>query len=323
MSTAAGMNTNPSLQRGCRVADNLDESSSILLAVDGGPASNAAARVVADLARTTGTMVEVLTVERPQPLPAASPEAGVVAAAAEWTVVPHRRRLQLRGQIDNIVGQRTDWPIDVEIGVPSQVITQEAERRQSDLIALGLQPHGALERFMKGTTALPVVMQSKTPVLAVTPSLSAAPRRIVVAVDFSRASLRAARVALGLLADGGTLILTHVMPDLGTRSEVTEGWGIVYTQGIAGAFARLQEELNAPPQVKIDTVFIEGPVAEALLSFAGAAQADLIAVGAHRHTMMDRLIVGSVTETLVRSARRSLLVSPPSEAVRRPKFTVR
>jgi nucleotide-binding universal stress UspA family protein len=219
--------------------------------------------------------------------------------------------LDLRATIDQVVGRRTRCSIDLELGWPAEVIVREAERREPFLIALGLQPHRVLERVLYGGTALPVVRHASVPVLAATASMVATPRRIVVAVDFSRASLRAARIAAQLMADGGTLLLTHVTPELDYSAESTEGQGVVYSQGIVAAFARLIQELDAPANVSVQTMFLEGPVVPALLAFSGAAQADLIAVGTQRHRFMERLMVGSVTEALVRSARRSLLISPP------------
>ena len=290
----------------------LGENSSLLLAVDGSDVGTAAIKVAADLAATTGCGIEVLNVERLQTLPPVPPSPGIATDLLDWTVPTHRRRLQLRGQVDKAAGRRTDWPIAVERGIPAQIIAEEAKRRGSSLIALGLLPHNVFDRLMNRSTALAVVRQATVPVLAVTPGLSRAPRRIVVAIDFSRASLRAARVALGLLPDGGTLLLTHVTPDFRRASETTEGWEIVYSQGIAAAMTRLQEELKAPPEVRIEPVFIGGPVVDALVAFSSAAKADLIAVGTHRHTFVDRLIVGSVTEALIRNARHSLLISPPS-----------
>lgn len=287
----------------------------LLLAVDGGIAASAAVQVVAELARTKLTAVEVLTVERPSALPIVTTEAALVSSSLHRASGnTHRRRLQLRGQIDLLAGRQTHWPIDVEVGTPSAVITREASRRRSRMIALGLQPHRVLDRILYGTTTLGVVRHAQAPVLAVTPSLTAAPRRIVVGVDFSRASLRAARAALDLLAPGGTLLLTYVAPvdpAVEFTAEETEGWNVIYSHGIAGAFARLRQELDPPASIVVDTVFLEGPVGPALLDFTGAAQADVIAVGTHRHAFVDRLLVGSVTERLVREARRSLLVSPP------------
>lgn len=284
----------------------------VLLAVDGSCASDAAVRVTADLARVKPVAVEVLTVARPIVAPVPPPEMGLPPLLGSWKAVDaNRRRLETRGALDLVLGVHTTWPIDVEMGTAPVVIAREAERRTPDLIVMGLRRHGKLDRLMRDETTFRVVRHARVPVLAVTAALEALPRRIVVGMDFSRASLRAARAALALLPEGGTLILAHVRPGLEFTAEASEGWGVLYTQGIAGAFKRLRKELAAPKGITVETAYLEGPAASALLSFAARAHADLIAVGTHRHGFAERLIVGSVTETLLREAGCSLLITPP------------
>jgi nucleotide-binding universal stress UspA family protein len=149
------------------------------------------------------------------------------------------------------------------------------------------------------------------PVLAVTPALTHLPNRVAVAVDFSRASLRAARAAVDIIAPNGTLYVVYVRPKM-ERTEESEGANIIHAQGLAGAFARLRKELSVPRGIDVEAVLLEGEPAAELISFADRAEIDVIAVGSHKHPFLTRMLVGSVTTELVRSARHSLLVAPPS-----------
>lgn len=189
-------------------------------------------------------------------------------------------------------------------------ILRVAEDHRSQLIVTGLRPHAFLDRVFRDETALAVMRHASVPVLAVTPTLTRPPRSIAVAVDFSRASIAAARVAMTLVEDGGSLLLVYVEPPM-ERLTGVEGFGVIYAQGVSAAFARLRQELRGSRNVNIETLVLTGRVAAELLSFAERADVDVLAVGSQRHSIAHRAFLGSVTTALARSATRSLLVVPP------------
>ena len=69
-------------------------------------------------------------------------------------------------------------------------------------------------------------------------ALNALPRRIVVAVDFSRAGLRAARAALSVLADGGSLDLVFIDNWLSPTIADWEGDAASHAPGGSGCDGR-------------------------------------------------------------------------------------
>ena len=194
---------------------------------------------------------------------------------------------------------------------PSEIL-RVASVHQSELIVMGLRPHMFLDRVFRDETALTVMRNASVPVLAVTSALTRAPRSIAVAVDFSRASIAAARVALSLLEDGGSLLLVYVEPPVERLTKPAEGFGVIYAQGVMAAFARLRQELRSGRDVDIETLVLSGRVAAELLSFADRANVDVLAVGSQRHSVAHRAFLGSVTTALARAATRSLLVVPPA-----------
>jgi nucleotide-binding universal stress UspA family protein len=204
------------------------------------------------------------------------------------------------------------WPIVIDSGDPAKVIAERATTAHASLIVMGLRKHGGVDRLLRDETTLRVMQRSGIPVLGVTSSLRTLPKRVIAAVDFSRASLRAARLAMTLLADGGTLSLVFVRPDKAEMPEDLEGREVIFVHGVRAAFARLQRELAPPAGVRIETVLLEGPTAEELGHFADRSGADLIAVGSHRRSLLNRVLLGSVAADLVRRATCSLLVTPPA-----------
>ena len=281
----------------------------LVLATDGSPAAFAATRFVSALTARWPVTPHVVTVVPPPPM-AFDPSGGTVTLD-----------MSLEEQLSSEVGRQLEicfgsaWSRETCVGSPAAELARVAERRASDLIVVGLRPHAFLDRVFRDETALSLMRNAKVPVLAVTPHLQRLPRRIAVAIDFSRASIAAARAALALLDDGGSLALVYVEPPTEPHSEETEGFGTIYAQGVAAAFCRLRQELASRPNVSIETVVLHGNVAAELLSFAERADVDVIAVGSQRHSVARRAFVGGVTTALARAATHSLLVLPPGRRV--------
>ena len=281
----------------------------ILLATDASPAAFAATRLTAALAVRWGVTARVCTVVPPPPL--ALDPAGVSVAYAPS--IEEELRLEVGNQL-HAVSESLGWARETAVGAPAVEIVRLAAVHGADLIVLGLRPHAFLDRVFRDETALSVMRHASEPVLAVTPTLTRLPRRIAVAIDFSRASIAAARAALTLLDDGGSLLLVYVEPPAEPRSPEAEGFTTIYTQGVAAAFSRLRQDLTLRSAARIETVILHGGVAPELLSFAHRAEIDVLAVGSQRHSITKRAFVGSVTTALARAASCSLLVIPPGTA---------
>jgi nucleotide-binding universal stress UspA family protein len=148
------------------------------------------------------------------------------------------------------------------------------------------------------------------PVLATTRSLVSLPRLVIAAVDFSRASLQAARLAMRMVASDATVLLVNVQPDLGLISN-SEGYCAVYAQGVKPALARLRRELDAPLGVTVESVILRGDPLGEILSLADRTGVDLIAAGTRRLPAGEHMALGGITTGLVRDGRFSLLIAPP------------
>ena len=279
----------------------------ILLASDASAAAAAATQVVDALATRWSSTPHVCTVVPAPPL--ALDPAGVSVTYAPS--IADALCKEVSEQLAACSPATAGWSREIAAGVPAAEILRVAETRASDLVVLGLRPHAFFDRMFRDETALSVMRHASVPVLAVTPLLNRLPRRIAVAIDFSRASIAAARAALALLDDGGSLMLVYVEPPSEPRSPATEGFTTIYSQGVAAAFTRLRSDLASRSNARIETVVLKGGVVAELLSFAYRAEVDLIAVGSQRHSIARHAFVGSVTTALARAATSSLLVIPP------------
>lgn len=208
-------------------------------------------------------------------------------------------------------GAPAEWPLDVELGGSALCIIDHARRMGASLIVTGLHRHARADRLLGTDTLHNILSLGGGPVLAVRPTLTTLPSRVVAAVDFSPASIRAARLARSLMADSGTLYLTFVDSGgfRGTGSSAT-GLHHIGDQGIDAVFAEMIEALGPTSGVTITPVVLRGAATAELTRFCETVQPDLVALGQRRHPLLERLMRGSVAHDLVRDARWSVLLAP-------------
>jgi nucleotide-binding universal stress UspA family protein len=198
---------------------------------------------------------------------------------------------------------------EVSSGDPERVLPRLATARRAALIVVGLGQHEVIDRIFGSETALKVSRVSRVPVLAVPAQARAVPRRVVVGLDFSGASLKAARVALRLLPPGGELHLVHVIPRGRLLIDPTTS-DREYEEMVRHRSARFRSQLDVPPAVTIEQATCIGNTARALVDYANRHDADMIAAGSHGQGIVSRLALGSVTTALLRAATTSMLVVP-------------
>lgn len=229
----------------------------------------------------------------------------------------HRVRVQSALEIGEDSDLRSPR-VEIRDGDPAGVIGRLADERDAQLIVIGLGRHDLLERMFGDETALKVARVTHVPVLAIPPGGVRPPRSVIVGVDFSEMSLRAAEAALRLLGDRGILRLVYVVAKTRTvldsvipREEQERYLRHQFTQFIG--------RLTVPVGIAVSEVTLDGDPARALLAHAAETDADLVAAGSHGHGFIARLVLGGVATKLLRGAQCAVLIVPPvaSRAERR------
>jgi nucleotide-binding universal stress UspA family protein len=285
---------------------------SIVIATDGTSQSDGAVRVGRALAQRDGLSADLLSVV--EPMPVFPNEAMVMPDVQQLNILAREGRAEtLLRQRDRTHPGIRDWPFDIETGPRVETIVARAERADAALILLGIGAHGVGARLMQRETAVRVMRAARCPVLALPSDAWGVPHSAVVAVDFTESSDHAALAALSLLGNRGTLYLAHVMP----RVVIPQGDSRPFDQvtGVDGTLAGLQaleRRLAPPPGVRVEHVMLRGEPAHELVAFAAQRTVDLIAAGAHGKSALERLVLGSVSTSLVRTAPCWVLVAPPS-----------
>jgi nucleotide-binding universal stress UspA family protein len=221
---------------------------------------------------------------------------------------------RLRQRLHRTAGRAAQFSVEAVAGSAAIALARAAQERRSQFIVVGLEEHGVRGRAATEDAALQVRGAAGIPVLAVPAGQTQLPRRALVAMDFSAASLRAARSTIPLLAKGATLTLAHVEPRVDFRTLGMHGWAEIYERGVAAMLAPLATALSVPDDITVDIAMLrtdDADPAVALLERAQRDSSDLIATGTQGHTALDRHLTGSVSTALLRGARCVVLIAPP------------
>jgi nucleotide-binding universal stress UspA family protein len=143
-------------------------------------------------------------------------------------------------------------------------------------------------------------------------------RRILLATDLTGASEVATDWAFALAErDGADLLVVSVIDPHELRQE-SQRTGLRWDQVRDRRQAAAQELVvrGRPTGINVSCLVWTGDPGESIVSAAEAEAADLIVVGTHGRGTIGRLLLGSVSEHVVRNAPCPVLVARPDVAVR-------
>ena len=287
----------------------------VLFATDGSPSAIAGAHVARELARKYDATIHVVSVvdTRGAAVPPPLDLALAMGAATAGTDIHAEQAEAVRAALTGAIGERVDWPVRMRLGTPAASIVKEAQRVGAVLIVMGLRRHGRLDRAVHDETTLNVIRNASCPVLGVTEGMRGLPTRVLVAMDFSEASIIATTTAQSIAGDAPVLVLAYVARS--STLTLEEGETVIHELGVGAAFAHVENELRKAGNT-FDHIVLhqatERTTAQSLLEHADAARCDLIAAGSVRRGRLDRWRMGSVSRDLVRDGRRSVLIAPPA-----------
>lgn len=282
----------------------------VLVAVDGSPASGAAAAAGWALADAAGVPCHLLhALPEAWELPVEPRAAyGLDPADLNRAAAEYARRTIVEALQDAVQPEALEH-LEIRIGRPAAAVADAVREHDAGLVIVGGKHHTALGRWLVGSTAHALVRTLDVPVLVVR-DLEIPPRRVLAAVDLSDAASPTLHVAEQFAgAFDAELGLVHVV------APPPAGLGIPVSLFRAEATERSREQLSrfvwpltTYPDVR--TNLRHGPPEEAIAEEAAAWKADLIVVGSHGKGWFDRFVIGSTTERLLNALPASLLVVP-------------
>lgn len=198
-----------------------------------------------------------------------------------------------------------------------------ARERHVGLVVMSTHGRGGFQRFWLGSVTDAIVRHAASPVLLVRGARAPQKRlagarpflRALVALDGSARAESAVEAAKGVLGTGAArIVLLHVVHPttaaIGERAgrDVEREFLKTYLEPLARRTATDALEVRVETRVDANAV-------RTILAAAEQHDADCVALASQGMSGVQRLVVGSVADKLIRSAPVPVLVVPPSEAV--------
>lgn len=212
------------------------------------------------------------------------------------------------------------------MGEPVEQILAAAEDESAGMVAMATHGRSGVERWFIGSVADKVMRLGHKPTLLMRPAESQEPKRVVtlrrllVPLDGSPLAEAALAPATDLArAAGASLVLLRVQPPLTMGLAYDR-----YVPDLAGwedeIFAAATSYLDGiksrvPAGVRVEAFALRGLVEPVIEDYVQRHGIDLVLMNTHGHGGLQRLLVGSTADRLVRSGVPTLLLRPqPAES---------
>jgi nucleotide-binding universal stress UspA family protein len=284
----------------------------IVVAVDGSPASDAATCWAARDAALRNIPLTVVSV--------------VTTPTATFPPVPYPDSLGVRledqgrkAAADAVKIAEDAVPTDRKVAVKSKVVFSTPAQAlvkmsdEAEMIVVGSSGKGTLARGLLGSVSSSVVRQANCPVAVIRdedllmPDPQHAP--VLVGIDGSPASELATEIAFDQASRRGVeLIALHAWSDVCASGLPGWEWSAPGSESsFADSLAHWQERY---PNVTVQRVVVCDEPARQLIEKSESAQ--LVVVGSHGRGAFDRMVLGSVSNTVLHSVRIPVIVARPS-----------
>jgi nucleotide-binding universal stress UspA family protein len=286
----------------------------VLVATDGSEHARAAIAWFASFPIPAASTMLTLTVEPPRRL---APEARLfphfeafLFEAARHTADEARERL---------AGRFSDAEARVLRGDPREVIVQVACEWNADLVVVGARGLTGLKGLLLGSVSNAVVHWAPCPVLVVKGHPAPGVERVVVAVDGSAHALRAARFAAALPFDLRTTVAVvgvvdpPFVPLSATELPLPAIYALLEERlrerqaVITDALGEAAAEFHGRVRV-VESLSKVGHPVESIVETAEEPGVELVVMGARGLGPLDRLLVGSVSDGVLRRVDRPVLI---------------
>ncbi|TMT81410.1 universal stress protein [Haloterrigena sp. H1] len=215
----------------------------------------------------------------------------------------------VRETADRVEQRGVSTVTDVRQGDPYRIIIDYAEANDIDLVAMPTHGRQGLERLLLGSTTERVVRRSDVPVLTIQPDaadeLQYPYEDVLVPTDGSDCANQALAMGVDVVsAEEATLHLLSViaLTSLGVdvRSDIQQSM-------LEGSATELLDEAaefatNAGVESVSKTIEHASSIPKAILSYINDNDVNLVVIGTHGRTGFDRYMLGSVTESLIRTS---------------------
>jgi hypothetical protein len=281
----------------------------ILLATDGSEFSEGAIREAIQLAKRCGSKLTAIQVIE------TNPEFETTAPGAlekmEQAVRSHLISVQERAKKEGVACE-----IAVHEGEDSyKYITNEASEQKSTMIVMGRRGRKGFRRLVLGGTTAWTIGHSPCSVMVVPRAADVEFKSIVVATDGSKWSVAAASEAIGIAKRNGAKLTTVAVVPAELAMPTDIDFATIAREKFADQEmhtaeknAKAVKDAAQKEGVDAQAFVMSGKPADAIMEIAKDQKADLVVVGSHGRTGLDRLLMGSVAERVIVLSASAVLV---------------
>jgi nucleotide-binding universal stress UspA family protein len=288
------------------------KNATIVVATDFSAAAAQALERAAMIAAHGGARLELVNVASARSLKTLkhllSSEAGSVEARLieEATVELKRLARDLTGRFAIEAGSF------VAVGSPAKAIVAYADEVNAALLVVGGRGSNPARDLLLGTTAQSVIRRSRRPVLVVKRPAGSHYGRILAATDFSGQSAAALCTARAIAPDAALSVLhAYEVPFesklayAGVDEETIARYRQEARREAESGARQFSRDAGIDPQCTLG----HGYPPRVIRDHAQHLRPDLIAVGKHGQTILEELLIGSVSEHVLANAECDVLVA--------------
>jgi nucleotide-binding universal stress UspA family protein len=271
------------------------------------------------LARVVRARITLIHVIEPEPV--------LAATERERAKIESDRRETALRKVEELVAPEDEDDLDLRIVIRSgnarKEIPAAVDEQHVDMVVLGTHGRGRLGRFVLGSTTEGLLRKLPVPVITVSHVMSPRPfKRILFATDLSDSShgafIFALDMARKLRAD---ILALHVM-GAPTMAAGELGMTVEPNQSALEEVRRRLRTLAKEGQVwgiAVHVSIADGVAATQIMEAAAESQADLILLAIESKGLIERTLLGTTAERVVREAGIPVLCVPVSVDAQRKK----
>ena len=204
---------------------------------------------------------------------------------------------------------------DTRTGRAAREINNFGHEQDAQLIVVGDHGEDWIGDAVIGGTALKVLKQANLPVLLVRRPASAEFSKILMATDFSDNAKRAAQLSLSWFPHAQQQLLHAYfvafegrMRLAGASDDDIERYR---DHEVSRAERKIQDQIDdLETESAVGKLLIRGAPAPVLIAQAERLEADLIVIGKHGGTVLDEVLLGSVTQNVLYQVGCNVLLVP-------------
>lgn len=222
-------------------------------------------------------------------------------------------RMRLARMVNTAKGSGIAASAEVRFGEIDREILKAVDEQKANLVVAATHGRRGFQHWLMGSVCERLVRMVPVPILTVGDVRKAAGqpniKRMLIAVDFSEGSADVVSHALSIAQEClANVMLLHVADF--TTGDVAQGYQQSVMQGMRREMEKLVSD-DARRWCDIATRVEFGIPYRVILRVAEQGNTDMIVLGTHGKSMLERTLLGSNAERIIRGARVPVLAIPP------------